>query len=655
MTGSSPPLLAVDGLTVAFPSMEGVGLAARAIDFEVAESGCLGLVGESGSGKSVTLRALVGLVPKPGKTIAGEVRWSGRMFRATDDAELARLRGADISMIFQDPTVAMNPVISVGDQIIEVLRVKNGLGDREARLEAVRLLDRVGIPSPSRRMRDYAHQLSGGICQRVMIAIAIACRPRLLLADEPTTALDVTVQDQILTLLDELRAENGMAMILVSHDLAVVAERADRIAVMYAGYIVEQGPAADVLRSPRHPYTQGLLDALPSLDPRDRAQPLVAIPGQPPNLAAVPPGCPFAARCPHARPECGSVAMRLDRPPSGHGTACPFVDVAARRAKATISTLPNAGAASTMSEPIIAVRDLVKTYMGRRGIVERLQRSLPPDVRALDGVSLDVRRNEVLGLVGESGSGKTTLARCIVRLVEPDAGQILALGTDVISCDDAALRQLRRRVQIIYQDPYSSLNPRMSIGEAIGEAARVHGLVRAVHEKARVEELLSMVGLPSGVATRRPRELSGGQRQRVAIARALAVEPEVLIADEAVSALDVSVQAQVLNLFAELIQELGLSMIFISHQLSVIARLADRVAVMYHGKVVEQGEAEQIFLRPEHPYTASLLRAIPAMDGIAGRMRSPTQTIDGDLADSNSRSLPLDEAPAEASAGRDFR
>ncbi len=455
-----------------------------------------------------------------------------------------------------------------------------------------------------------------------MIAIAIAGRPRLLLADEPTTALDVTIQDQILTLVDELRAETGMAVILVSHDLGVVAERAERIAVMYAGRLLEHGPVADVIRTPRHPYTQGLIGAIPSLDPRGRDRPLAAIAGQPPIRLNSQGGCPFAPRCPHVRDECATVSMQLDRPPAAHGSACPFVDAPTAGPSATRPThgVPNSASSTgdqprATGDPILEVHDLVKSFAGRRTIVERVTRK--PDTRlfALDGVSMELHRNEVVGLVGESGSGKTTLARCLVRMIKADRGRIVAFDTDVLACSHDDLRRLRRRVQLVYQDPYSSLNPRMSIGSAVGEAARVHGLVTRTSERSRVLELLDMVGLPARALTLPPRELSGGERQRAAIARALAVEPEVLVADEAVSALDVSVQAQVLNLFADLRRSLGLSMVFISHQLSVIAHVADRVAVMYLGRIVEEGSSEEIFLSAAHPYTQALMQAIPTMDG----------------------------------------
>ena len=634
MTGTTLPLLEVRHLTVGFPTERGLALAARDVSFNVPQGSCLGLVGESGCGKSVTLRALINLVPKPGQALAGEVLWDGRNLLTASSQEIIRIRGNDISMVFQDATVSLNPVIPVGDQISEVLRVKRHMGGHDSHVEAIRLLDRVGIPMPSRRMRDYPHQLSGGMCQRVMIAIAIACRPRLLLADEPTTALDVTIQDQILTLLDDLRGETGMAMILVSHDLGVVAERADRIAVMYAGRIVEEGPVRSVIESPRHPYAYGLLGAVPSLDLRGRGRPLAAIPGQPPSLASTIDGCPFAPRCAGARPECLAVTMELVEDPDGHRTACPFVDDISWDTAIPDGALlqerdePSAKAEPDADEPLLQVRDAVKSFTGRRTVLEYLRRRRGVRTIALDRVSLDLRRHEVLGLVGESGSGKTTLARCLVGLVKPDAGQIRAFGTDVVPSRADDLRGVRRRMQVVYQDPYSSLNPRMSIRAAVGEAARVHGLATRASEGKRVNELLEMVGLPTKVAEWLPRELSGGQRQRVAIARALAVQPEVLIADEAVSALDVSVQAQVLNLFADLTQELGLSMVFITHQLSVIAHVADRVAVMYLGRVVERGTVEDIFLRPAHPYTIGLLRAIPGL----GKRRSRELAIAGDTA-----------------------
>ena len=643
MSADELPLLSVRGLTVAFPTKSGLTVAVHDVSFDVEKGGCLGLVGESGCGKSVTLRALVDLVPRPGRTLSGEVLWDQQNLLGVRPREIERVRGTDISMIFQDATVSLNPVLSIGDQISEVLRVKLGTGRRAARAETLRLLDRVGIPAPGRRADSYPHELSGGMCQRVMIAIAIAGRPRLLLADEPTTALDVTIQDQILTLLDELRAETGMAVILVSHDLGVVAERAERIAVMYAGRLLEHGPVVDVIRAPRHPYTQGLIGAIPTLDPRGRDRPLTAIAGQPPIRLNPQGGCPFAPRCPHVRDGCERVSMQLDRSPARHGSACPFVDAPSAdpspRSSGDVS--PDTVALTPAhrqpsSEPILEVHDVVKAFSGRRTIVERLTRKPSTPLFALDGVSMELHRNEVVGLVGESGSGKTTLARCLVRMIRADQGRIVAFDTDVLACGHDELRRLRRRVQLVYQDPYSSLNPRMSIGSAVGEAARVHGLVTRTSERSRVLELLDMVGLPARALTLPPRELSGGERQRAAIARALAVEPEVLVADEAVSALDVSVQAQVLNLFADLRRDLGLSMVFISHQLSVIAHVADRVAVMYLGRIVEEGSSEEIFLRPAHPYTQALMQAIPTIDGerrsepaIAGELPSAFDVASG--------------------------
>ena len=435
-----------------------------------------------------------------------------------------------------------------------------------------------------------------------MIAMAVAPAPRLLLADEPTTAVDVTIQEQILSLLMDLQSESGMAMILVSHDLGVISQTCDEVAVMYGGYVVERESRDQIIDSPRHPYTHALLAAELVFEPTKRATRLQTIGGQPPSLADLPPGCPFQERCPHVRPECKEVPMTLDRPAPEHASACPFVESEMSDVAETTS-------------PLLVAEHLVKTFPVHRSLTQVVRRSVKQRLIALDDVSVSLRAGNVLGVVGESGSGKSTLAYCLVRLLALDSGKIWVDSQDFDDLDGPALRHFRRRIQMVFQDPYSSLNPRLTVGRAIAEPARVHHLMDHSNEVAMVAELLERCGLRPQDAKRYPRQLSGGQRQRVAIARALAVKPDILIADEAVSALDVSVQAQILNLFAELQSDLGLGIIFITHQLAVISHLATDVVVLYLGRIMEQGPAPSVLGDSHHPYTRGLLQAQPTVHG----------------------------------------
>ena len=599
------PLLSVRGLGVRI----GEAAPIDSVSFEVGAGEMLGIVGESGSGKSLTLRALLRLLP-PGARTTGAAEWNGRDLLGMAEADIRGVRGREIAMIYQEPMTALDPVLPIGSQITESLAVHLGLRGAAARARAVGLLDRVGIPAAKRRLDNYPHEFSGGMRQRVMIAIALAAEPKLLLADEPTTALDVTIQDQILQLLLQLKEELGMGVILVTHDLGIVAGTCDRVAVMYAGRIMESGPVYNVFRATAHAYTLGLMRSVPS---RAHArQMLSGIAGSPPESSRMPVGCRFAPRCGFVTGACGDgppPLVEIGRGPS-HGLPERRTGTSIRTGRGGVSGL-------------LVADDLTRAFAGRRSMGDFL-RGAPPMVRALNGVSLQLGRGETLAIVGESGCGKSTLARALVRLIELDGGQITFDGVDVGGLSGAELRRYNRRVQMVFQDPYGSLNPRMTVGQILLEALSVHRMVPPERRAERVEELLGLVRLPSDAASRLPHEFSGGQRQRIAIARALSIEPEILIADEIVSALDVSVQAQILNLLLDLQNRLGLAILFVSHDLRVVRHLAHRVAIMYLGRVVEMGPADAVFDAPRHPYTQALLRAAPSMEPpLPGTRRPP--------------------------------
>ncbi|KQP50138.1 glutathione ABC transporter ATP-binding protein [Pseudorhodoferax sp. Leaf274] len=543
-------MLEIRGLDVRFGDHHAV----RGLDLQVRPGEAVALVGESGCGKSTTALALMRLLPAHAR-LAGSVRFAGRELLALREREMAALRGSALSMVFQEPMSSLNPVLSIGAQVAEALRLHTPLSSAAARARAIELLDLVRLPEPARRYGDHPHQLSGGQRQRVMIAMAVACQPRLLVADEPTTALDVTIQAQILALLDDLRRALGMAVLLVTHDLGVVAQWADRVAVMHGGRKLEEGPVARVFAAPRHAYTQGLLGA---------------------SLHLAPSGLHHRrARLPEVRHDGGE--------------------------RFTLATpQPRAEAAATPAAPLLLqVRDLRVRYHGA-----------PADRPAVDGVSLQIARGESVGLVGESGCGKSSLSRAIVRLVTA-TGQVLLDGQDLLPLAPRALLAQRRRVQMVFQDPYGSLNPRHRVEDILGHALAIHG-VRARDERAqRIARVLDDVGLGQAARARYPHEFSGGQRQRIAIARALVLRPELVVCDEPVSALDVSIQAQILNLLADLRAAYGLSYLFISHDLSVVRYIADRVLVMHGGRIVEEGTREQVLTHPRHDYTRALLAAVP--------------------------------------------
>ena len=594
-------LLTVDGLNVRFGELHAV----RDVSFTLDRGECLAVVGESGSGKSVTARTLVGLAGARATVTADTLRYDGRDLAGLGEAQWRTVRGRRIGLVLQDALVSLDPLRTVGAEVAEPLRV-HGLATREQlRPRVLELLGKAGVPEPERRAEQYPHQLSGGLRQRALIASALAAEPELLIADEPTTALDVTVQAQVLDLLDGLRRE-GTALLLISHDLSVVARLADRVAVMYGGRIVESGPTARVLAEPRHPYTRALLDAVPSA--RSRGTRLSAAGGTGATAAAAGPatgeGCPYASRCAAADELCRTAFPPAD----AAGTHCHHPDV---QAPAPVP-LPLAAvrlAAAVSPEPAAALIEVDR-------ISKRFRAPDGSEHHAVREVSFELRAGETLGLVGESGSGKTTAARIVLGLQEPDSGTVRLDGQPWSGLPERRRRADRLRIQAVQQDPLGSFDPRYRVEQTIGEAVARAGVPRGRERRSRVAELLDQVGLSATLLGRRPLELSGGQRQRVAIARALAPAPRILVCDEPVSALDVSIQAQILDLLADLRRDLGLALLFISHDLGVVHHLSDRVAVMKDGRVVETGEVTEVFARPRAEYTRELLSAVPAL-GVA--------------------------------------
>jgi peptide/nickel transport system ATP-binding protein len=611
------PLLEIDGLGLTYATPRGSLSALHDVRFTVGAGEAMALVGESGSGKSTIALAVMGLLG-PEAAMGGSIRLKGQDLASLGEAERRALRGPTMGMVFQDPFTSLNPSLTIGRQIVEPLLVHRGMSRDSARARAVAALGEVGLPDPGHLLDAYPHQLSGGMQQRVLIAGALVCDPELLILDEPTTALDVTVEAQILDLLDHLRRTRRLGMLFITHNLGVVNRVADRVCVLYAGRVVELGRKEVVLGSPSHPYTKGLLAALPRLTAGDR-QRIAPIPGRFPDLTAPPAGCIFTDRCPFVEEACRATPQALASVRSGHEVRCWKSDglPAWPRPPATAraATAPAAGAT-----PLIHADDLVKTYRrgrGRRWTWSRRFGVVPwpsaarESVHALDHISLSIERGEVLGLVGESGSGKSTLGRTILDLIPPTAGTVRYDGRAIGGASAADRFAWRKRAQIVFQNPDSSLNPRRRIGHAIARAVTLHCDVPGRALRGHVEALLDRVGLPTSYYDRYPHQLSGGEKQRVGIARAIATEPDFIVCDEPVSALDVSVQATVLNLLDGLRRDLGLSYLFISHDLSVVAYVSDRIAVMYSGRICEIGPAEAVLKPPYHPYTRALLSAIP--------------------------------------------
>jgi peptide/nickel transport system ATP-binding protein len=623
-------ILEVKNLVTAFDTEEGRIRAVDDVSFSAARGGTLGIVGESGCGKSVTALSVMRLLPKPmGQILSGEIWFDGVDLARRPADEMHHIRGNRISMIFQEPMTALNPVHRIGRQIAEVFRLHfPDMEENEIRDASLEMLRKVGIPEPAQRLREYPHQISGGMRQRVMIAMALACKPEILIADEPTTALDVTIQAQILALIRDLQAETGMSVIFITHDLGVIAEICDDVVVMYAGKVAESAPASELFHNPRHPYARGLLTSIPRLEtPRKSRLPIIE--GMVPSLYDLPEGCRFQNRCPHARPICKE-GPPLYEVKDGHRAACHFWDDLPAFEKPTdrIAAAPEYGAepepardgapaAETDAESAIAleVKDLTMHFPVRGGVFLRQVAT----VHAVDGVSFRIRKGRTLGLVGESGCGKTTVGRCIIRLYEPTDGSVLFDGRDLCRLSRGELRAVRRDVQMMFQDPFESLNSRHTVAGIVGEPFTIHNIGTAGERRERVASLISRVGLSEGVLTRFPHEFSGGQRQRIGVARALALNPRIIVADEPVSALDVSIQSQILNLLLDLQREMGLTYLFISHDLSVVKHISDHIAVMYLGKIVEHTDADTIYDKPLHPYTRALISAIPVPDPDAER------------------------------------
>jgi peptide/nickel transport system ATP-binding protein len=624
--GADQPLLSVEDLHVEFATDAVTVRAVEGFSLQVHPGEIVALVGESGSGKSVSAHSIMRLLPHNGRVPKGRILFEGRDLLKLPEDAMRDVRGREISMIFQEPMTSLNPVLPIGLQIIEPLQFHLGMSARDANVRAADLLRMVGITDAGQRLRQYPHQFSGGMRQRVMIAIGLACNPKLIIADEPTTALDVTIQAQILELMKSLSRDLGIALIIITHNLGIVARYAHRVVVMYAGRVAEQGEAEPVFHRPRHPYTMGLLRSVPRLD-RPRTGMLETIEGLPPSAADPLPGCRFAPRCPFRLPAC-DFPPPLAATDTGSLSACIRApDIAAGQlAWSRAATVRAETLHRTEPQPIISVQRLTKYFPVKTGLFSRTHQ-----VRAVEDVSFEVRRGETLGLVGESGCGKSTVGRLILRLETPTAGTIAFEGRDFAQASRAELKAMRRKIQAVFQDPYSSLNPRMTTGQIVGEPLTVYGLAPdGAAARERVAALLNEVGLRPEIADRYPHQLSGGQRQRVGIARALAIEPQFIVCDEAVSALDVSIQGQIVNLLESLQHRRGLSYLFIAHDLAVVRHISSRIVVMYLGRVMETADRDELCERPLHPYTRLLLDAAPIPDPAVEKART-ARLIEGEL------------------------
>ncbi|WP_245934436.1 ABC transporter ATP-binding protein [Arthrobacter psychrolactophilus] len=639
-------LLEVRDLTVTFPQPSGAVTAVRGVNYHVDKGEFLGIVGESGSGKSVSSLAVMGLLPSSAK-VGGDILFEGKSLLNRSDKDMSKLRGDGISIIFQDPLSALTPVYTIGAQIAEALLLHDSkLSQLAANTRAVELLKVVGIPNPERRAQAFPHEFSGGMRQRAMIAIAIANNPRLIIADEPTTALDVTIQAQILEVLQKAKELTGAAVVLITHDLGVVAGNADRLAVMYAGRIVETGTVDEVFRAPSMPYTIGLLRSMPNLATAGHTR-LVPLEGRPPLLSNLAPGCPFADRCPAVIDACRTTEpplMQIGDDPLNASACIRVAEIASGELKrGEIYPVPEpvapAERADVEPENVMAVTTLKRHFPLTKGAIFKHTVGI---VRAVDGVSFEIKAGQTLGLVGESGCGKSTTIMEILELAKPQAGQVIINGRDVATLSAKERRALRQDIQVVFQDPMASLDPRLPVQDIVGEPLTVHG-VSAKDRLKKVADVLELVGLDPSMASRYPHEFSGGQRQRIGIARALVTDPKIVVLDEPVSALDVSIQAGVINLLQDLQEKLGLSYLFVAHDLAVVRQIADNVAVMYLGRIVESGSAEQIFENPQHPYTRALLSAVPVPDPAIERSRTRI-ILDGDL-----------PSPTENISGCNFR
>jgi oligopeptide/dipeptide ABC transporter ATP-binding protein len=642
-----PPVIEIDDLSTHIQLTKSVVQAVGNVSLHIEPGETLGLVGESGCGKSMTGLSIMGLLPPGGRIVNGSVKLEDRELVGLPDTDLRKIRGNEIAMIFQDPLTSLDPTKTIGYQVAEPVRLHRSVTKAEAMERAAEVLSLVGLPKPRERLKDYPHQLSGGLRQRVMIAMALSCEPKLLIADEPTTALDVTIQAQILKLLDDLKSRLGMAMLLITHDMGVIAGHADRVNVMYAGRIVETAETDNLFTSMHHPYTQALLASIPRLN-QEASQRLLNIPGIPPDLTNPPNGCRFAARCSKATDKCRSEEPALTGESGDHLFACwhpvdgPIPSANGSKTAVTVAKdRPTAEAATgpdtvTSGNVLLEVQNVVKEYPITSGAI--LQRRAGA-VHAVSDVSFTVNAGETFGLVGESGCGKTTIGKLVVALEHPNSGKVLLAGRDVSALRGNELRKYRKNLQLMFQDPYSSLDPRMRVGAIIKEPLTIQKIGSREEQNKRIYDLLDEVGLPRNAVERYPHEFSGGQRQRIGLARALTLNPQVIVADEPVSALDVSIRAQVLNLMKRLQADHDLTYIVISHDLAVVKYMASRIGVMYLGKLVEIGSGDDIYQRAAHPYTAGLIATIPVPEphiararrgaGIVGELPSPINPPSG--------------------------
>jgi peptide/nickel transport system ATP-binding protein len=620
------PLLEIDDLHTEIRMRSATVHALDGVSLNVEAGECLGVVGESGCGKTMTALSVMQLLPPGGHITGGRITLAGQEISSLDDDAMRHVRGNEVGMIFQDPMTSLNPTMTIGDQIAETVLLHRGADAKTARARAIEVLGLVGMPRPAERIGNYPHQLSGGMRQRVMIAMALACEPKLLIADEPTTALDVTIQKQILELIDDLRRRLGMAVILVTHDLGVIAGRADRAAVMYAGKVVETTSTVRLFANPRHPYTEALFGALPE-KAADGAERLYSIPGMPPDLTNPPAGCRFAARCRYVQDSCREREPALEGDTWDHLFRCFFPvgrageagDTAALQVEeAPRQRQERVVADADGQQPLLQTAGLVKNFAVTAGAV--LQRKVG-EVSAVAGVSFAIRPGHTFGMVGESGCGKTTVGRLIAGLEKATDGSIVLDGEDLTRLSTRERRRRSPKVQLMFQDSYASMDPRMRVGPILREPLAIQRIGSRQEQRNKIAAILDEVGLPRAAVDRYPHEFSGGQRQRLGLARALILRPQLVVADEPVSALDVSIQAQILNLMLDLQRDLGLTYLFISHDLSVVRYVSETIGVMYLGKLVEVGPADDVYYHPVHPYTKGLIDTVPVADPMAARSR----------------------------------